>query len=416
MSPYHEHEILCLFSSKSLLDIIFYILTECLNTEPLCILSAGGRSDGLLRVEVFDGFDDAFFRLLREEAAGLAVFDGFEGAAFAVGDDGCAAGLGLDGGDAEVFFSGEYEGLGVLHFVPEHLEGLVAHHRDVGAREGFGLLEVGAVADDDEVTLRHLVKGLDDEFDFLVGDEARGGQVVALLVLAAGEGCNVDGRVDDVGLAAVDFLDTARDEAAIRDEIVDAIGRARIPDAHVVQDELGEGTLEAVVEARFAQVLVREVPGIADGAVHIGDVDLVWPGQDAFGDAVRARDNEVVVGDVELLDGNRHEGQVAAVVFPRAGELLEEARMRLLVFDEAALSLGQEVDEGEDVGVREDVQNLLDDALGAGVDDEPVTDDSYFHESTSFPVVCLRNMPARRLDLTLCGGWYRGCLTPRACT
>lgn len=304
----------------------------------------------------------------------------------------------------------------MLHFVPEHLEGLVAHHRDVGARDGFGLLEVGAVANDDELPLRHLVEGFDDQLDFLVGDEARGGQVVVLLVLAAGKGCDVDGRVDDIGFAAVDFLDAARDEAAIRDEIIDAVGRARIPDAHVVQDELGERAFRPVVEAGLAQVLMREVPGIADGAVHIGDVDLVWPGEDAFRDAVGARDNEVVARDVELLDGERHEGQVAAVVFPRAGELLEEARMRLLVFDETALSLGQEVDEGEDVGVREDVQDLLDNALGAGVDDEPVTDDSYFHESTSFPVMCLRNIPARRVDLTLRGSWYRGCLTPRACT
>ena len=397
-------------------DVVFQLFAESHDAEPLCILSAGGRGDGLLRVEVFDGFDDAFFRLLREEAAGLAVFDGFEGAAFAVGDDGCAAGLGLDGGDAEVFFSGEYEGFGVLHFVPEHLKGLVAHHRDVGARDGFGLLKVGAVADDDEVTLRHLVKGLDDEFDFLVGDEARGGQVVVLLVLAAGECCDVDGRVDDVSLAAVDFLDATRDESAVGDEVVDAVRGARVPDAHVVQDELGERALCPVVEAGLAQVLVREVPGVADGAVDVGDVELVRPGEDAFRDAVGARDNEVVARDVELLDGERHEGQIAAVVFPRAGELLEEARMRLLVFDETALSLGQEVDEGEDVGVREDVQDLLDDALGAGVDDEPVTDDSYFHESTSFPVMCLRNIPARRVDLTLRGSWYRGCLTPRACT
>ena len=303
----------------------------------------------------------------------------------------------------------------MLHLVLEDFEGLVAHHRDVGLGDGLGLLEVRAVADDDELPVGHLVEGFDDQFDFLVGHHARGGQIVVLLVLAAGEGRDIDRRVDDIGFAAVDFLDAARDEAAIRDEIIDAVGRARIPDAHVVQDELGEGALEAVVEARFAQVLMREVPGIADGAVHIGDVDLVWPGEDAFRDAVGARDNEVVARDVELLDGERHEGQVAAVVFPRAGELLEEARMRLLVFDETALSLGQEVDEGEDVGVREDVQDLLDDALGAGVDDEPVTDDSYFHESTSFPVMCLRNIPARRVDLTLRGSWYRGCLTPRAC-
>lgn len=146
-----------------------------------------------------------------------------------------------------------------------------------------------------------------------------------------------------------------------------------------MQDELGEGALEAVVEARFAQVLMREVPGIADGAVYIGDVDLVGPGQDAFGDAVRARDDEVVVGDVELLDGNRHEGQIAAIVLLGSGEFLDETRMGLLILDEIALAVGQEVDECEQVGIGEDVQDLFDDALGTGIDDKPVTDNSYFH-------------------------------------
>lgn len=326
-----------------------------------------------------DGLDDALDGLFVEEAAGLAVFDGLKGAASAVGDDGCAAGLGFDWGDAEILFGGENKGFGVLHLVLEDFEGLVAHHRDVGLGDGLGLLEVGAVADDDELFVGHLVEGFDDQFDFLVGHHARGGQVVVLLVLAAGEGRDINRRVDDIGFAAVDFLDAARDEAAVGDEIIDAVGRARIPDAHVVQDELGEGTLEAVVEAGFAQVLVREVPGIADGAVHIGDVDLVRPGQDAFSDAVRARDDEVVIGDIELLDGNRHEGQIAAVVLLGAGELLDEARMGLFILDEIALALWQEVDEREQVGIREDVQDLFDDALGTGIDDEPVTDDSYFH-------------------------------------
>lgn len=329
------------------------------------------------------GLDDALDGLLLKEAAGLAVFDGLEGAASAVGNDGCAAGLGFDWGDAEVLFGGEDEGFGVLHLVLEYFEGLVAHHRDVAFRDGLGLCEVGAVADDDELPVGHLVEGFDDQLDFLVGHHARGGQVVVLLVLAAGEGRDIDRRVDDIGFAAVDFLDAARDEAAVRDEIIDAVGRARIPDAHVVQDELGEGALEAVVEARFAQVLMREVPGIADGAVHIGDVDLVWPGQDAFGDTVRARDDEVVVGDVELLDGNRHEGQITAVVLLGAGEFLDEARTGLLILDEIALAVGQEVDEREQVGIGEDVQDLFDDALGTGIDDEPVTDNSYFHSDTS---------------------------------
>lgn len=329
------------------------------------------------------GLDDALDGLLFEEAAGLAVFDGLEGAAFAVSDDGGAAGLGFDWGDTEVFFGSEDEGLGVLHLVLEDFEGLVAHHGDVGLGDGLGLLEVGAVADDDELLVGHLVKGFDNQLDFLVGHHARGGQVVVLFVLAAGEGIDIDWRVDDVSFAAVDFLDTARDEAAVGDEVVNTVGRTRIPDAHVVQNQLGDGTLEAVVEARLAQVLVREVPGVAYRAVHIGDVDLVWARQDALGDAVGARDDEVVVGDVELLDGNRHEGQIAAVVLLGTGELLNEACMGLFVLDKAALVFGQEVDEREQVGIWEDIENLLDNALGSSVDDEPVAYNGYFHSDTS---------------------------------
>lgn len=365
------------------MDILFHILAELLNAERLGILPALLRCDTLFCIKVADGFDDALDGLLLEEAAGLAVFDGFESTAFAVGDDGGAAGLGLDWGDAEVFFGGKDEGFGVLHLVLEDFEGLIAHHLNVRLGNGLCLLEVGTVADDDELLVGHLVEGFDDELDLLVGHHARGGQVVVLFVLAAGEGRDIDWRVDDVSFAAVNFLDAPRDKAAVGDEVVDAIGCARIPDAHVVQDELGKGSLEAVVEAGFAQVLVREVPGIANGAVHIGNVDLVRPGQDAFGDTVRARNDEVVVGDVELLDGNRHEGQIAAIVLLGAGEFLDETRMGLLILDEIALAVGQEVDESEQVGLREDIEDLLDDTLGTGVDDEPVADNSYFHSDTS---------------------------------
>ena len=327
--------------------------------------------------------DDTLDGLIFEEAAGLAVFDSLEGAAFAISDDRGAAGLGFDWGDAEVFFGGKDEGFGMLHLVLEDFEGLVAHHGDVGFGDGLGFLEVGAVTDDDELFVGHLIEGFDDQLDFFVGHHARGSQVVVLFVPAAGEGIDIDWWIDDVGFAAIDFLDAARDEATVGDKVVDAVGRARIPDANVVQDELGYGTLEAVVEAGLAQVLVREVPGVADWAVHIGDVDLVWPRQDALGDAVRARDDEVVVGDVELLDGNRHERQITAVVLLGTRELLDEARMGLFVLDKAALVFGQEVDEREQVGIGENVEYLFDDALGSGVDDEPVTDNGYFHSDTS---------------------------------
>ena len=336
-----------------------------------------------MSVKVLHSLDNALNGLLFEEATGLAVFDGLKGAAFAVGDDGGATGLGFNWGDAEVFFGGKDEGFGVLHLVLEDFEWLVAHHCDIGLSDGLGLLKVGAIADDDELLIGHLIEGFDDQLDFLVGHHARGGQVVVLFVLATGEGIDIDWWIDDVGIAAVDFLDATCDEAAVGDEVVNTVGRARIPDAHVVQDELGDGPFEAVVEARLAQVLVREVPGIAYGAVHIGDVNLVWARQDALGDAVGARDDEVVVGDVELLDGNRHEGQIAAVVLLCTGELLDEACMGLFMLDKAALVFGQEVDEREQVSIWEDVEDLLDDALGSGVNDKPVTDNGYFHSDTS---------------------------------
>lgn len=328
-------------------------------------------------------FNDALDGLLVEEAASLAVFDGLEDTAFAIGDDGGAAGLGFDWGDAEVFFGGKDKGLSVLHLVLEDFEWLVAHHGDVGLSDGLGLLEVGAVADDNELFVGHFIEGFDDQLDFLIGYHARGGQVVILFILATGEGIDIDWWIDDVGFAAVDFLDAARDEAAVGDEVIDAISRTRIPDAHVVQNQLGDGPLEAVVEAGLAQVLVREVPGIAYRAVHVGDVDLVWPRQNALGDTVGARDDEVVVGDVELLDGYRHEGQIAAVVLLGTGEILDETRMGRFVLDEAALVFGQEVDEREQVGIWEDVENLFDNALGSGVDDEPIADNGYFHSDTS---------------------------------
>lgn len=328
-------------------------------------------------------FNDALDGLLVEEAASLAVFDGLEGTAFAVGDDRGTAGLGFNWSNAKIFFGGEDEGFGMLHFVLEDFERLVAHHGDVGFGDSLGLLEVGTVANDDELFVGHLIEGFDDQLDFLIGHHARGGQVVVLLVLAAGEGIDIDWRINDVGFAAVDFLDATCDEAAVGDEVVNTVGRARIPDAHVVQDELGDGTLETMIETGLAQILVREVPSVAYRAVHVGDVELVWARQDALGDAVGARDDEVIVGDVELLDGNRHEGQIAAVMLLCPWELLDEACMGLFVLDEAALVFGQEVDEREQVGIGEDVENLLDDALGSGVDDEPVTDNGYFHSDTS---------------------------------
>lgn len=94
-------------------------------------------------IDVTNGFDDIFDSLSFEEAAGLAVFDGLEGAVSAVGDDGCAAGLGFDWGDAEILFGDENEGFDVLHLILENSERLVVHHHDIETRGRVNLLKSG---------------------------------------------------------------------------------------------------------------------------------------------------------------------------------------------------------------------------------------------------------------------------------
>lgn len=66
-------------------------------------------------------------------------------------------------------------------------------------------------------------------------------------------------------------------------------------------------------------------------------------------------------------------------MFLGPGEFLDEACMGLFVLDEAALVLGQEVDEREQIGIWEDIEDLLDDTLSSCIDDEPVADNGYFH-------------------------------------
>lgn len=57
--------------------------------------------------------------------------------------------------------------------------------------------------------------------------------------------------------------------------------------------------------------------------------------------------------------------------------------MSLFVLDEATLAFGQKVDEREQVGIRKDIENLLDNTLRSGVDDKPVAYNGYFHSDTS---------------------------------
>ena len=80
-----------------------------ITVEGLGVLADQGRVP-LAGFELFHGLDQGFGSLILEEQAAFSILNGFQCAAFAVGENGPSAGLGFQGGDAEIFESGKQEG------------------------------------------------------------------------------------------------------------------------------------------------------------------------------------------------------------------------------------------------------------------------------------------------------------------
>ncbi|MNY00887.1 hypothetical protein D3C86_1333970 [compost metagenome] len=181
------------------------------------------------------------------------------------------------------------------------------------------------------------------------------------------EALHVDGGRHHLGGAAVVLLDAARDLAGVGDEAIDAIGGEHVPLAQVAEQRRGDGAQE-----RIDRGLVRvvQVPGVAHGGVGVADVDRFGAGHDALGAGVSARQHQVVAGQVELLEGERHQGQELLVVLGGTGQALEEGRAHV-----QPAELGRQqvpaVDGREDGGVREHAVEGPDHALGATEGGEP---------------------------------------------
>jgi hypothetical protein len=106
--------------------------------------------------------------------------------------------------------------------------------------------------------------------------------------------------------------------------------------------------------------------------VAVADVDRVVVGDDAVRPRARARDDEVVAAQVQRFHGGgvqRQQGAKRAGGRPHA---LQERRAHRAV-REAPLGALLVVDRGEQVGLREQVAECQEDALGtAHVDEEVV--------------------------------------------
>jgi hypothetical protein len=153
-----------------------------------------------------------------------------------------------------------------------------------------------------------------------------------------------------------------------------------------VKQQLRHPRLHALGQFGIPQIFVLEVPGVPHGRVDIADVELPGSGDHALGDGVGAGDHEVVVGQVELLDRDRHQGEKEAMIAVGLYKLLNKGRLHFTAAEKTALVFGQNVEEAEDVGIGEDGEDLFQYPLSTAEGVEPVmnhSDPRLFRQETA---------------------------------
>jgi len=95
---------------------------------------------------------------------------------------------------------------------------------------------------------------------------------------------------------------------------------------------------------------------------------------------VAATDDEVEAGELEPLDGRRKDRQVVAVRARRPGQVLREGRVDGPAFDERR-HRAPHVQQREELGVREHLEQPLQGLLAPAHAGEPVVDDGDAHHA-----------------------------------
>ncbi|MNS85389.1 hypothetical protein D3C72_1192530 [compost metagenome] len=350
---------------------------EALRREAQRVLAADCRVEPAAVLEAANRTHDVLHGLAPEEhagtGAGIAGVDHrLAGAAPPQRDYRRAARLRLHGHDAEILLGGEHKGPGALHMVDEYLGRLVAQHPHVGRQHGLDAREVRPIANHHQPLVRHGREGFHDQRNLLVRHQPGGGQVEVLAALARAEALHIHRREYHRGRAAVDLADAPRHVGRVGHQQVHAMGGALVPDPHVMEDGPRHPALEPARQARFVEILVLEVPGVADRRMDIADVQLLRPGDDPLRHGMAGRDHEVVVGEVELFHRQRHQRQVVAERLAGARQALDERCPGVLALQHVALGVREEIDHAEQVGIGPDLEDLLQYALGAGVGGQPV--------------------------------------------
>ena len=116
------------------------------------------------------------------------------------------------------------------------------------------------------------------------------------------------------------------------------------------------------------------VPDVAHRSVAVAEMVGIGACDGPFGDTMAGADDQIVGVQVEGFDGAWKERQVAAVLLPGRGGVLEEARQHRMGFD-FRTDTALEVEKGENWRLGSHVEQLLEYPLTATHAGQPVVDE-----------------------------------------
>ena len=185
---------------------------------------------------------------------------------------------------------------------------------DRGSRNSTNFGKQVAATDYDQPPAKR-IESLDGKLRPFVGDELAYEEVIILDFQSwnALEPIYSDRRMDNRRIAPVIFSDAGRDCLRIGDEMVDPQRRDGVPVAYVVAERRHQKPCQRV---RAHAVVVEHIPDIAHRRVAIADVDRVSGGDYALGWSGFAADDEVIAPQIDLFEGERHEGEVMLITAP----------------------------------------------------------------------------------------------------
>jgi hypothetical protein len=110
-------------------------------------------------------------------------------------------------------------------------------------------------------------------------------------------------------------------------------------------------------------------------------MQLIRASNDALGNRVAIRNDDVIASQIQLLDGKRHERQKIFVLLFCKWNFLQKRCLRRPAAENFSMLLRQEINKAENIGVWKLVEHGLEDFLRTGVRNKPFVNKSNAHWS-----------------------------------